>query len=337
MRTVEKPSMILAGDVGGTKTRLGFFDAQGEGRSLRVKPVVTEKFGSREHAGLDELAVAFINKHSLRPTVACFGVAGPVQHGKSHATNLPWTVDSGQLAAELKIDAAIVINDLEANAYGITELDDSDFEVLQAGQPDAEGNAAVIAAGTGLGEAGMFWDGKRQFPFACEGGHADFAPRNALESELLAFLLAEFGHASWERVLSGPGLHNLYRFLVQKSPGHESNEVARQISVADPAAVISRAAQDASCPTCVAAMELFVSLYGAEAGNLALKLMATGGVYLGGGIAPKNLTALKQGEFLRSFAAKGRMQSLLEEVPVRIILTDKTALVGAARCAALSL
>jgi glucokinase len=329
--------MILAGDVGGTKTRLGFFDVEGRGRSLGVKLVVAEKFGSREHASLDELAVAFITKHSLRPAIACFGVAGPVQHGKSHATNLPWTVDGDQLAAELKIETAIIINDLEANAYGIAELDVSDFAVLQAGRPDAEGNAAVIAAGTGLGEAGMFWDGERHRPFACEGGHADFAPRNALESDLLVFLLAEYGHASWERVLSGPGLHNIYRFLVQKSPGRESAEVARQISVTDPAAVISRAAHDASCPTCVAAMELFASLYGAEAGNLALKLMATGGVYLGGGIAPKNLTALKQGDFLRSFSAKGRMQSLLEEAPVRIILSDKTALVGAARCAALSL
>ncbi|HWB11341.1 MAG TPA: glucokinase [Pirellulales bacterium] len=327
--------MILAGDVGGTHTRIGFFSVEGNGRSLRVDSRVEETFRSGEHASLDELAAAFADKHRLRPAIACFGIAGPVQHGRAQATNLAWQVDAAQLAATLQVEKAILINDLEANAYGVAVLDESELAVLHAGSPDAEGNAAVISAGTGLGEAGMFWDGERHQPFACEGGHADFAPRNALEEELLAFLLAEFGHASWERVLSGPGLHNLYRFLAQLRPGRASADVARQIEHGDAAAVISRAAQTDACPVCVEALRLFVSLYGAEAGNLALKLMATGGVYLGGGIAPKNLPAFRGGDFLTAFSAKGRMRPMLEEIPLRVILSENAALLGAARCAAL--
>lgn len=327
--------MILAGDVGGTKTNLGFFEVEGRGAAPRLKSIVEQSFASREHASLDELAVAFLNEHRLRPSIACFGVAGPVEHGHSHATNLPWTIDAKRLAAELDVDTALVINDLEANAYGIAALDDSEFAVLHAGSPDDEGNAAVISAGTGLGEAGLFWDGERHRPFACEGGHADFAPRDALECDLLAFLWDEFGHASWERVLSGPGLHNIYRFLCRANRGQESSKVAKKIAAGDAPAVIARAAQERACPTCVKTMEMFVSLYGAEAGNLALKLMATGGVYLGGGMAPKNLWALTQGEFMRAFSAKGRLKPTLDRIAVRVILSDKTALVGAARCAAL--
>jgi glucokinase len=327
--------MILAGDVGGTKTNLGFFEVEGAGRGLRVKPIVTGTYHSREHTSLDELAVGFVRQHDLRPAIACFGIAGPVQHGRSHTTNLPWRVDGAQLASELSVAAALLINDLEANAYGIAELGQADFALLNPGADDAEGNAAVIAAGTGLGEAGMYWDGETHRPFACEGGHADFAPRNQLESELLAFLLDEFGHASWERVLSGPGLHNVYRFFLKVKPGAESPQVAREIAAGDAAAAISRAAAERCCPTCVAAVELFLSLYGAEAGNLALKIMAVGGLYVGGGIAPKMLAALKASDFLHSFSAKGRMQSMLANIPVRAILTDKAALLGAARCAAL--
>lgn len=327
--------MILAGDVGGTKTNLGFFRVEGEGASLRVESVIEQTYSSRAHASLDEIALAFLAERKLTASVACFGVAGPVHHGHSQATNLPWTIDAATLTAELQVNKTLVINDLEANAWGIPQLDESDFAVLNAGAADSDGNAAVISAGTGLGEAGLYWDGLRHHAFACEGGHADFAPRNALEAGLLAFLLDEFGHASWERVLSGPGLHNLYRYFVRVKPGQASPEVASEIAAGDPAAAIAHAAHEGRCPVCVAAMNLFVSLYGAEAGNLALKLMATGGVYLGGGIAPKNVTAVQQGEFMRSFAAKGRLRPVLEAIPVRIILSDKTAVVGAARCAAL--
>ncbi|MGH7195097.1 MAG: glucokinase, partial [Candidatus Saccharimonadales bacterium] len=296
-------------------------------------------YPSREHASLDEIALRFIAEHQLTISIACFGVAGPVQNGRSHATNLPWLIDGKQLAAELKVTDALVINDLEATAFGVAALGSNDFAVLNPGAAGvgiaAEGNAAVIAAGTGLGEAGLYWDGLHHRPFACEGGHADFSPRNRREMELLAWLIEQFGHASWERVLSGPGLYNLYRFLCTVQPEAESSAVAAEIARGDPAAVISQAAQADRCPTCKEAHAWFVSLYGAEAGNLALKIMATGGVYLGGGIAPKNLGPLTHGDFVKSFTAKGRLREVLEQIPVRVILTPKAALLGAARCAAI--
>lgn len=331
--------MILAGDVGGTKTNLGFFEATWSGEQVSLTSIIEQTYSSREHASLDEIALRFIAAHKLTISIACFGVAGPVQNGRSHATNLPWLIDSQQLAAELKVTDVLVINDLESTAFGVAALGSNDFAVLNPGAADigiaAEGNAAVIAAGTGLGEAGLYWDGRHHRPFACEGGHADFAPRDRREMELLAWLIEAFGHASWERVLSGPGLHNLYRFLCKARPGAESPAVAQEIARGDPAGVISQAAQANRCPTCKEALEWFVSLYGSEAGNLALKIMATGGVYLGGGIAPKNLGPLKQGDFVRSFVAKGRLREVLEQIPVRVILTPKAALLGAARCAAI--
>lgn len=331
--------MILAGDVGGTKTNLGFFEATWLRERVALNSVVEQTYASRKHASLDEIALRFIADHKLTISIACFGVAGPVQNGRSHATNLPWLIDGRQLAAELKVADALVINDLEATAFGVAALGSNDFAVLNPGAAGmgiaAEGNAAVIAAGTGLGEAGLYWDGRHHRPFACEGGHADFSPRNPLEIDLVAWLIDEFGHASWERVLSGPGLHNLYRFLCKVRPGAQSPAVAQEIARADPAGTISQAAQAGRCPTCQEALAWFVSLYGAEAGNLALKIMATGGVYLGGGIAPKNLGPLKQGDFVKSFVAKGRLREVLEQIPVRVILTPKAALLGAARCAAI--
>lgn len=331
--------MILAGDVGGTKTNLGFFEVTRAGEQIGLTSILEQTYSSREHASLDEIALRFLAEHKLAISIACFGVAGPVQNGRSHATNLPWLIDGKQLAAELKVTDALVINDLEATAFGVAGLGSNDFAVLNPGAAGvgiaAEGNAAVIAAGTGLGEAGLYWDGRHHRPFACEGGHADFAPRDRREMELLAWLIEQFGHASWERVLSGPGLHNLYTFLCTVRPGAESPAVAAEIAQSDPAAVISQAAQADRCSTCKEALDWFVSLYGAEAGNLALKTMATGGVYIGGGIAPKNLGPLKRGDFVKSFAAKGRLREVLEQIPVRVILTPQAALVGAARCAAI--
>lgn len=331
--------MILAGDVGGTKTNLGFFEATWSGERVALNSVVEQTYASRDHASLDEIALRFIADHKLTISIACFGVAGPVKNGRSHATNLPWLIDGRQLAAELKVADALVINDLEATAFGVAALGSNDVAVLNPGAAGmgiaAEGNAAVIAAGTGLGEAGLYWDGRHHRPFACEGGHADFSPRNRREMDLLAWLIEQFGHASWERVLSGPGLHNLYKFLCTVKPRAESPAVAQEIAQGDPGAVISQAAQAGRCPTCQEALDWFLSLYGAEAGNLALKIMATGGLYIGGGIAPKNLGPLKQGDFAKSFVAKGRLRDVLAQIPVRVILTPKAALLGAARCAAI--
>jgi len=244
-------------------------------------------------------------------------------------------VDARLVARELGLQAVGLINDLEANAYGIAALEPNDFDVLNAGAPDAEGNQAIISAGTGLGEAGLTWDGTQHRPFATEGGHSDLAPRNHLEMELLGYLLKQFQRVSYERVVSGPGLLNIYRFLRDTGRGEEPAWLAEKMRDQDPGAVVSQAAFDGKSDLCVQALDLFVSLYGAEAGNLALKLLATGGVYLGGGIAPKIISKLQDPIFLNAFTAKGRLKPLLQAMPVRVILNDRTALLGAARCAAM--
>lgn len=321
--------MILAGDVGGTKTNMAFFEIH-DGQLVST---VEAKYVSRDFASFDELAKRFLIEHPQQADYACFGVAGPCRHGVCKAMNLPWIVDAKKLRIELNVPWVSVINDLEATAYAIQVLTPSDFAVIQQGADDADGNAAVIAAGTGLGEAGLLWDGHRHRPFACEGGHSDFAPRNDLETALFLFLLNEFGHVDWERVLSGPGLHNLYRFLCTRPDAKPSADVAAELLQQDPPAVISHAAMEKRCPVCVDALDLFVSLYGAEANNLALTMMATGGVYIGGGIAPKILAAMTRGTFTTAFNDNGWLSTVLERIPIHVILTDKAALLGAAKCA----
>ncbi len=324
--------MILAGDVGGTNTRLAFVEATGD----RLTLIVEEIFPSRDHANLEAVLRKFMSSHRLPVEQACFGVAGPVRRGRCDATNLPWVVDARQLARELGLEAVGLINDLEANAYGIAALEPKDFVVLNAGAPDAEGNAAIIAAGTGLGEAGLYWNGRQHRPFATEGGHATFAPRTPVEMDLLRHLLTEFEHVSYERVVSGPGLLNIYRFLRDTGRAEEPAWLAERMRQQEAPAIIAQAALEGTSALCVQALDLFMSLCGAEAGNLALKAMATGGVFVGGGIAPKIIQQLKDSTFMAAFTAKGRMRPLLEAMPVRIILNEKTALLGAARCATLS-
>lgn len=323
--------MILAGDVGGTNTRLAIIQAEGGG----LKIVAEEIFPSREHVGLEGVLRKFISSHPIPVERAGFGVAGPVRNGRCEATNLPWVVDARQVARELGLEDVGLINDLEANAYGIVVLRPEDFLTLNAGAPDAEGNQAIIAAGTGLGEAGLYWDGKHHRPFATEGGHSTFAPRNELEMMLLKYLLARFEHVSFERVLSGPGLFNIYGFLRDTGRAEEPPWLADQMRQQDPPTVITQAALNGKSALCVQALELFVSLYGAEAGNLALKVMATGGLYVGGGIAPRIIRQLMDSRFMDAFTDKGRLKPLMEAMPVRVILNDKTALLGTARCAAL--
>jgi glucokinase len=323
--------VILAGDIGGTNTRLAFFSSEGG----RLELVAEKTYPSRKYPGLEEIVVEFIQAERLPATQAAFGIAGPVQNGRCQATNLPWVVDSRDLAARLKLDHAVLMNDLEANAYGIATLEPSSFAVIQQGHPEARGNAAVISAGTGLGEAGLYWDGHQHRPFATEGGHASFAPGDELEDELLRHLRREFGHVSWERVLSGPGLLNIYKFLRDSGRGTEPGWLAEEMKQKDPSAVISQAGLEGRSELCASVLEMFVRLYGSEAGNLALKVIATGGVYLGGGIAPKILAKLKTSAFGAAFVGKGRMQGLLETIPIRVILDDKTALRGAARRAVL--
>ncbi len=318
--------MILAGDIGGTNTRLAIFEQAGEG----LKIVKKQTFPSREYVCLEEIIGKFLAERDPKIDHACLGIAGPVKEGRCEATNLPWIVDSTVVANKLGLPSVELINDLEANLYGIATLDVDDFTILNEGDENSQGNAAIIAAGTGLGEAGLYSDGRQYYPFACEGGHSDFAPRNELETKLLHFLLNRFESVSFERVLSGPGLFNIYQFLRDTGHGKEPQWLAEEMQQKDPAAVISKAALNNKSELCALALDLFVSLYGAEGGNLALKIMATGGLFIGGGIAPKIVQKLSDGAFMKAFTAKGRFGSFMEAIPVRIILNDKTALRGAA-------
>ncbi len=327
--------MILAGDIGGTNARLALF-ATKDGALQQVTETV---FPSRQHSGLDEIVAKFAAQEKPQLEAACFGIAGPVVNGRCQTSNLPWVVEADQLARELHLAQALLINDLEANAWGIGGLRGDDLVSLNQLGTNAPtpapptGNQAVVSAGTGLGEAGLYWDGERHHVFACEGGHTDFAPRNDLEMELLEYLVARFGHVSYERILSGPGLVNVFNFLRDSGRGRPATWLVEEMEQSDPAASISKAALQGKCELCEQALELFISIYGAEAGNMALKVMATGGVFLGGGIAPKILPRLKGPLFMDAFRGKGRMQRLLESIPVAVIVNDKTALLGAARCA----
>ena len=321
--------MILAGDIGGTNTRLGLFELNED----RITPAVVKTYPSREHNSLDDIVSQFTKEQSFPIEKACFAIAGPVQEGRVTTTNLAWLVDAERLANLLGLKKVGLINDLEAIGYGLAELTDRDLAVLTKGIGSSIGNIAIIAAGTGLGEAACFWDGQEHYPFASEGGHTDFAPRNSLEMELLTYLLTQFDRVSYERILSGSGLFELYKFHHQTRRGQEPPELTEVLyQQAHPAAVV-RAALENRSEVCSNALNLFVSLYGAEAGNLALKVMAQGGIFIGGGIAPKIIQKLMEPIFMSAFTAKGRMGPLLEAIPVRVILNDKTGLIGAARYA----
>ena len=318
--------MILAGDIGGTSTRLALFEAP----SGTLRSVVEDRFPSREYAGLLEIVQVFVAAHPHPLEAAAFGIAGPIREGRVETPNLPWVIEARALAAQLGLAGVTLLNDLEANAWGVFTLGDDDVASLSVGMPAADGNAAILSAGTGLGEAGYHWDGKSLHPFASEGGHADFAPHDELTIELFRWLHRRHGHVSWERVVSGPGLVNIFTFLRDVKHGHEAPALARAMNAGDPAAAISKAALDGSSELAVRALDLFVALYGAEAGNLALKMKATQGIWIGGGIAPKILPRLKQPGFLEAFHGKGRFRAFLEAIPVRVILNDRTALRGAA-------
>jgi glucokinase len=321
--------MILAGDIGGTKSNLAYFEIRKHG----PQAIVEEAFPSREFTSLHELLSKFITRHRLKLAHACLSIAGPVINQRCQTTNLPWVVDASRLSEELNLPVIWLINDLEANAHGIAQLTSADFVVLNEGRSELAGNQAIISAGTGLGEAGMFWDGTQHIPFACEGGHADFAPTDALQMDLLRYLMKEHEHVSYELVLSGMGLHNIYTFLRDSGRYEEPGWLAAELAQSDPAATISRAALEMSSELCEQALSTFVTIYGAETGNLALKMMALGGIFVGGGIAPKIIEKLKEPFFVKAFADKGRMRAVVESMPVKVIMNEKTALLGAARCA----
>jgi glucokinase len=326
--------MIIAGDIGGTKTNVALFESQG----LRLDRIVAQRsYPSAKYGSLEDILREFVAELSPRVTHACFGVAGPVTAGRVEATNLAWDVSGESLAQTLGIGRVTLINDLEATAYGVEVLQPSQFYTLNKGADGARGHRALIAAGTGLGMAGLFWDGQHYHPLPSEGGHIDFAPRNERENELLTYMREKLGgrRVSYERVLSGPGLLNIYTFLRDRGHGEEPAWLAEELQSGDPSAAVSRAGLAGKSPLAVEALHMFVQIYGSAAGNLALILKPTGGLYVGGGIAPKIIEKLKDGAFVSAYRDKGRMSPVVEAIRVCVILDDKTALYGAGRAALL--
>lgn len=327
---------VLVGDIGGTKTVLAVAETVGD----RVAIAHVRRYASREYAVLEAICHDYLS--ALGPALAggceraAFAVAGPVLAGRSQTTNLPWVLESVGLGQALGLRQVCLLNDLEALAWGVAALPDAELAVLHPGDPAAVGNACVVAAGTGLGQAGMYWDGARHHPFATEGGHGDFAPSGPRELALHEQLASRYGHVSWERLVSGPGIVHIYAFLTGAAGVEPPAWLRQQMEAGDAAAAIAAAAGARRCPVCVEAMALFFRLYGREAGNAALKHMALGGVYLGGGIAPQHLEALRTGPFLEAFFAKGRMTALMQRMPVKVILSAATPLYGAARYLALA-
>lgn len=321
--------MILAGDIGGTHTRLALFDTTGG----RLEPKVVKVYASAEYDSLIQILREFLKDIQELPHYVCLGVAGPVREGRSRATNLQWVIDSMEIAGGLGLARVEIINDLEAQAYGISVLGSEDFIRLNEGDARSKGNQAIVSAGTGFGVAGIVRLGTRHLPVPSEGGHTDFAPRDPLEVELLLHLREKFDHVSYERVISGPGLTNIYRFLRDTGRGEEPDWLAGMMSREDPPAVISRTALAGQSDLCEQALDMFVSSLGAKAGNVALEFMATGGLFVGGGIVQKIKDKLQGTTFMEAFLSKGRMKSLLETVPVHVILNDNTALLGAGRLA----
>jgi glucokinase len=320
--------MILAGDVGGTKVTLALYEFE-QGHLVHKRE---ERFPAPEFPGLEQIIRKFVTaSESAAITAACFGVPGPVRGGRLRLTNLPWELDSAEMSANLKIPHIFLINDLEANGYGIPELSADQIFTLNVGDPSAVGNRAVVSAGTGLGEGLLVWNGKTHIPMASEGGHTDFAARNPLEAELLVYLFKKLGgRVSYERVLSGPGITNIYEFLRDVKGMEEPTWLRDRIRTEDPNAVIGEAGEQGTSELCAKTLEMFVSSYGAEAGNMVLKVLAVGGMYLGGGIAPKIMKTMKNGVFMKAFTDKGRLSALTINAPVHIILESRCALLGAA-------
>jgi glucokinase len=326
--------MILAGDVGGTKVHLALYDFTGG----QLHPLRDEKFPAHQFGSLDEVVNKFLSGDGNTPATkrdeilaACFGLPGPVRDGRLKLTNLPWTLDVRDLSRSLSIQHVFLINDLEANGYGIPELAADKIYTLHEGDANATGHRGLVSAGTGLGEALLIWDGQKHSPIPSEGGHCDFAARSNREIAMLEYLRNKLkGRVSFERIVSGLGIKNVYEFLRDVEKLNEPKWLCDRMAAEDPNVVIGECAEDGSSSICFETMKTFASAYGAEAGNLALKVLATGGIYLGGGIAPKRLKTMQNGFFMQAFLDKGRMSPLLQSISVRIILDDSCALLGAA-------
>lgn len=319
--------LVLAADIGGTKTNLGLFKSYNSKMILQQQ----KKYASKAYDSFHEIIKNFLQELQCGvPKRLCVGVAGPVIHGRVETTNLPWKLNANILKSETGIDEVSLINDLEATAYGLAGVGDADVVTLHKGNDHVLGNIAIVAPGTGLGEAGMFWDGANYHPFATEGGHAFFGPEDELDAELLLYLRKTHGQVSWEHVACGPAIHALYLFLRDVKNMQEAPAIAAQLSIEDPSKVISEHAVSESCELCIKTMQLFVKYLARESCNLVLKLKATGGLFLGGGIPPKIIPLLRQQLFYKSFTTCDRMEELVTTVPIKLINNSNTALLGAA-------
>lgn len=325
---IDSTPFILAGDIGGTKTNLALFAPD----LKRPVPRVIESYSSRDVSCLEEIIEVFLAKHRVTVLSACFGIAGPISKGSVKTTNLPWIVSAHDLRKRFNWDNVSLINDLAATAASIAVLHDTELFELNPGRPDIEGTVGVVAPGTGLGMALLAFVKGKRYPLQSEGGHVDFAPRNALEIAMLQDLLPS--HVSVERLASGPGLFTIYSWLKGYRNYEEPAWLRERFRLGEDASqVVSEAALVEKDPVCSESMDMFISILGSTAGNLALTGMTTGGMYLAGGICPKILPRLTQGGFMQAFTAKGRFEELLSGIPVRVILNDKAALLGAACCA----
>lgn len=323
--------IFLAGDLGGTKTDLALFEIQ-KGKLVAIK---NQRFKTTDHQSFINAIKTFHGDELSTINVVCFGVAGVIIDDKVKGVNFGWDVDARKLESDLNIKKVLLINDLQANAYGLSALAHSDFETLIENK-SAQGNAAIISPGTGLGEAGMYWDGYHYHPYATEGGHCNFAPTDELDFKLWEYLNSKFGHVSWERVLSGQGIRNIYHFLLKYRNVEQPEWLTKEFEKEDEPIAISKAALANKDQVSVETLQLFLKYLAVESAQLALKAKATGGIYIGGGIAPKILQLIDKEDFLKNFINFGRMEDLLKTIPVKIVLNDKTALMGAAYCAAMA-
>ncbi len=316
--------MILGGDLGGTKSNLGLYDVQ-QGKLVRV---AHKRYSSQDHAGLEEITTDFLAGNRAQVTAACFGIAGPVVNNRVHATNIPWIVDGAAMAKHLGLPRVHLLNDLEAAGYGIGVMEPKDLQTLHPGESAAEGNRVVIAAGTGLGECVLFWTGQQHIPIATESGHADFAPNTDRQADLWKFLRTQNEFVSAECILSGRGFQRVHEFINPKikHPGFDDDSV-------DPAPEITEQGLSGACATCVDTLNLWVEIYGAEAGNLALRAVALGGIYITGGIAVKILPKMKDGRFVAAVSHKEKLGDFLRRIPVHVVLNEECPLMGAAYAA----